>query len=84
MTKKIIGGVPGIEMKSISSLGGRLLAAGNGLYYNARSALYAITQVSEFRRVWLPSYLCDTVLLPFEKAGVEYGFYSVTRSLDPD
>lgn len=84
MTKKIIGGVQGLEMKSISSLGGRLLAPGNGLYYNARSALYAITQVSEFRRVWLPSYLCDTVLLPFEKAEVEYGFYPVTRSLDPD
>lgn len=84
MTEKLIGGVQGFRIKEVTSTGGRLLNDNNGLYYNARSALFAITQVSDFKRVWLPSYLCDTVLLPFEKAEVEYEFYPINCDLKAD
>jgi hypothetical protein len=84
VTEKLIGGVQGLGIESVSSIGRRLLASRNGLYYNARSALYAIIQISTFKRIWLPSYLCDTVLLPFEKAGLEFQFYPITDSLQAD
>lgn len=84
MTEKLIGGVQGFGNKEVSSIGTRLLASSNGHYNNARSALYAITKVSSFRRIWLPSYLCDSVLLPFVKAGIEIDFYTVDRKLVAD
>jgi hypothetical protein len=84
MSKKIIGGVKGFKQEPISLLSKKILSTKNGLYYNARSALYAVTQVSSIRRVWLPSFLCETILYPFQKAHLEYEYYAVNSFLEID
>lgn len=60
------------------------LAFGKGSYYpdalkyqSARSAFYALLLHRKPRCVWMPYYICDTMLAPLVKAGVEIEFYSI-------
>ena len=79
-----IGGVRGFSLGAETSERLEILSSKNGLYSNARSALYALTQVCQLRRIWLPSFICDTVLQPFEKASLVFNFYPVNSTLDAD
>jgi len=81
---KTIGGVRGFfsGAKNLECL--EILSPKNGLYSNARSGLYALTQVCHWHRIWLPSFVCNTVLQPFEKANIECNFYPVDRTLIAD
>lgn len=36
------------------------------------------------RRVLLPAYICESVILPFEKAGFELSYYNVDKQFTPD
>lgn len=81
---KTIGGVRGFSLGAETSERLEILSSKNGLYSNARSALYALTQVCQLRRIWLPSFICDTVLQPFEKASLVFNFYPVNSTLDAD
>ena len=84
MSIKTIGGVRGFSLGAGNPESVEILSPTNGLYSNARSALYALTQVCHWRRIWLPSFICDTVLRPFEKAGIVFDFYPVDRTLALD
>ena len=84
MSKKIIGGVKGFSRDRISSCSQELLSTRNGLYYNARSALYAVTQVSSFQCIWLPSFLCETILYPFQRANLQCKYFAVDGRLQAD
>lgn len=60
------------------------IPAGGGMYYpdalkyqSARSAFYALLLYCKPKRVWMPYYICDTMLAPLEKAGIEVAFYSL-------
>ena len=81
MSLKLIGGVRGDVFAYEQTDIREMLSAKNGIYSNARSALYAITRVEVFKKVWLPAYLCESVCEPFLVAGVEIGFYPVSDSL---
>ena len=84
MSVKTIGGVRGFSLGAGNPERLEILSSRNGLYSNARSALYALTQVCRWRRSWLPSFICDTVLQPFVKAGIVFDFYPVDRMLTAD
>lgn len=84
MSKKIIGGVKGLRRDRISSCSQELLSKRNGLYYNARSALYAVTQVSSIQCIWLPSFLCETILYPFQRANLQCKYFAVDGRLQTD
>ncbi|MDF3130396.1 hypothetical protein P0Y35_14410 [Kiritimatiellaeota bacterium B1221] len=81
MTKKIIGGVKGFRLYDNASNPLKAVNSNNGLYANARSALYALTEICKWSRIWIPSYICGTVLDPFIKAGIEINFYEVDYRL---
>ena len=84
MSVKTIGGVRGFFSGAKNPECLEILSPKNGLYSNARSGLYALTQVCHWHRIWLPSFVCNTVLQPFEKANIECNFYPVDRTLIAD
>lgn len=60
------------------------LPRGRGQYYpealkyqSARSAFYALLLHYKPSKVWMPYFICDSMLAPLEAAGVEFSFYSI-------
>lgn len=51
---------------------------------NSRCALWRILDARRPRRLWLPSYLCDTLLESARMSGTEVRFFPMTGSLLPD
>lgn len=84
MADKVIGGVRGINIPVPSPVGESLLDSKHGLYANGRSAFFAVASLLELKRIWLPSFLCHTMLLPFELLGIDCKFYAVDAGLQPD
>lgn len=48
-------------------------------FQSARTAFLALLRASKPKRVWMPYYICDSMLAPLKVAGVDVAFYS----LDP-
>lgn len=79
-TSNILGGVIGALQSSQSC---RPVHLSEGEYFiNARSAIHAIIANRDSRQAWLPSYLCDSVLIPFRQCGIPVRFYPVDASLE--
>mgnify|MGYP002623685178 CR=1 FL=1 len=49
-----------------------------------RYALEYILRSRGYRKVYLPYFICDSVLQPFKRLGVEYAFYHINEQLEPD
>ncbi len=49
----------------------------------ARNAIELIMLLREYKKVLLPRYICNSVLEPIEKLGLNYEFYSIGKSLLP-
>lgn len=52
-------------------------------YASGRSALYYILSSVKVKRVWLPDYLCISVVEAVRKSGIKYVFYELDNNLDP-
>ena len=78
---KVIGGVKGFKTgySACNYLG--LQNSRNGFYVNARSALYALIKICKWPRIWIPSYICDTVLKCVTLSKVPFEFYPVGLDL---
>jgi hypothetical protein len=82
----IIGGVFGL---SDAPLGGARPSASKWPFFaggalqlvNARSALFLIVKECAPRKVWLPSYLCGSVVDALEASGADIGFFPVDGQL---
>ena len=48
-----------------------------------RYALEYILKAREYRKVYLPFYICDSVMEPIKRLGVEYEFYHIDERLEP-
>lgn len=54
------------------------------MYQSARAAFLALLESSpSIRRVWMPAYLCDSMLAPVRLAGKEIEHYSIDKSFAP-
>jgi dTDP-4-amino-4,6-dideoxygalactose transaminase len=55
---------------------------------NGRTAikliLLNILRKREVKRIWLPSYLCETVIQPFRELNIRYEFYNLNEELEID
>lgn len=47
-----------------------------------RYALEYILKARKYSKVYIPYYICDSVLQPFNRLGVEYEFYRVNKQLE--
>ena len=57
---------------------------GAALRLNAgRYALEYILKARGYRKIYLPYYICDSVLQPVERLGVEFEFYHLNEQLEP-
>ena len=75
---KPIGGYFSLELNE-----GRERHAG-ALRLNAgRYALEYILRARKYHKVYLPYYICDSVLQPIERLGVAYEFYHINEQLEP-
>lgn len=48
-------------------------------YQSARAAFYALLLYIEPKRIWVPYYICDSMLAPLYKSNIEVRFYSLNR-----
>lgn len=48
-----------------------------------RYALEYILRTRKYRKVYLPYYICDSVLQPFGRLDIAYEFYHINESLEP-
>lgn len=76
---------------SIKPIGGYFeleLPESNGHFYSqalkfqsARAAFYALLETGKPQRVWMPKYICNSMLLPLQALKVEIVFYDLTKQL---
>jgi len=83
---KIIGGMFGFVPEALSA--GRIRATRPALFQEtglmlgtARSALALLVKTLHPARVWLPSYLCDVMMVAVARPGVSVCFYPVGGNL---
>lgn len=46
-------------------------------YQSGRAAFYALLEAGSPRKVWMPNYICDSMLSPLHEIGVSVSFYSL-------
>ena len=75
---KSIGGYFSLEVND-----GRELHA-NAIHLNAgRYALEYILKARGYHKIYIPYFICDSVLQPIHRLGVEYEFYQINEQLEP-
>ena len=74
---RVIGGLFGLENVSLTNGDQPSPFAGSHVSYflSARCALYAVCQSVKPRLVWLPSFLCGSVLDPFRSLEIPVRYY---------
>lgn len=56
----------------------------DAVHLNAgRYALEYILKARKYRKVYIPYYICDSVLQPFKRQGVDFEFYHINSQLEP-
>lgn len=75
---KAIGGYFELELNEGYERHGDAIKLNSGQY-----ALEYILKARKYRKVYLPYYICDSVLQPFKRQGVEYEFYHINDLLEP-
>ena len=76
---KSIGGYFELELPQGKEYHSQAIALNTG-----RNALEYILRARSYKKVYLPYYSCEVLLEPFEKLGVEYSFYHINESLEPE
>ena len=73
-----IGGYFSLELNDGRELHHDALRLNAGRY-----ALEYILRARKYRKVYIPYYICDSVLQPFKRLNVEYEFYHINEQLEP-
>ena len=74
-----IGGYFELELR-----GGQELHTGALHLNTARNALELLLKEKGFNGIYLPSYVCDSILRPIKKLSLDYEFYSINDRLEPE
>jgi dTDP-4-amino-4,6-dideoxygalactose transaminase len=79
---KVIGGLFGFSQSEVGAPVPPPFFGGNRvLLANARSGVWLAAKLLKTGRVWVPSYLCPTILDGVRAAGIEAEFYDVDDNL---
>lgn len=73
-----IGGYFSLELNDGKERHSKALRLNAGRY-----ALEYILKAREYRKVYIPYYLCDSVLQPIRRLGVEYELYHINELFEP-
>ena len=75
---KPIGGYFSLELNEGWELHAHAVRLNSGRY-----ALEYILKARKYRKVYLPYYICDSVLEPLKRLHVDYEFYHINEQLEP-
>lgn len=75
---KAIGGYFELELRAEKSI----LYPDAHYFQSARAAFLALLYTGKPARVWMPRYICDSMLAPLKKAKVECVYYSINQQLE--
>lgn len=75
---KAIGGYFELELNEGFERHSDAIKLNSGQY-----ALEYILKARKYRKAYIPYYICDSVLQPFKRLGVEYEFYNINEKLEP-
>jgi dTDP-4-amino-4,6-dideoxygalactose transaminase len=86
---KTVGGMFGLPLslvpRAAQGTNNWLFFSGQAQFYaNARCALYSLLKKLDPGCVWLPSYICPSVLDPANALNLTVKFYEVNSKLEPD
>lgn len=73
-----IGGYFSLEINEGAEYHTKALRLNAGRY-----ALEYALQARKYRKIYLPYYICDSVLQPIIRQGIEYEFYHINEQLEP-
>lgn len=73
-----IGGYFSLEINEGRELHAHALRLNAGRY-----ALEYILKARKYRKVYLPYYICNSILQPINRLGLEYEFYNINEQLEP-
>lgn len=73
-----IGGYFSLEINGGSGYHNDALRLNSGRY-----ALEYILKARKYRKIYLPYYICDSVLQPIKRQGVDYEFYHINEKIEP-
>src|SRR5689334_20624598 len=81
--ERIIGGMFGLEApKEIQSAAPHFLTASNLFLVNARSGIALLVDLLSPANVWLPSYLCGSIVDAINRSKAVIKFYEVNYDLE--
>jgi hypothetical protein len=84
LREKVIGGVFGLEQGlNVNASNPSFLNGCELLLVNARSGIRLLLQLLVPRRIWLPSYLCGSILQALDGTAAQICFYAVDEGLRP-
>lgn len=79
---QIIGGIFGLEeAQVVKSCTPPFLKDGDIFLANARSGIFLLVELLSPHTVWMPSYLCDSMLQAVDKGATSVKFYEVNYDL---
>ena len=52
-------------------------------YHSARSAFYDLIRKSKIKKIWMPRFICDSMLEPLKLLNVEVLFYNLQANFFP-
>ena len=56
----------------------------NAIHLNAgRYALEYVLKARQYHKVYIPYYICESVLQPIKRLGIDYEFYHINKNLEP-
>lgn len=76
---KEIGGYMGLDLNLLDQFPYKDAATFN----SARSALFVYAQYANINTIWMPKFICDTVLAPLEYLGINIKYYDLDINFFP-
>lgn len=76
--RKSIGGFLGLEMPLYEEYHKDAVKLNSG-----RNSLEYILRVNEYKKIYIPYYSCDAILIPINNLNIPYEFYSIDQKLEP-
>ncbi|MCO7125015.1 hypothetical protein NIE88_04405 [Sporolactobacillus shoreicorticis] len=76
--KKIIGGFFSLELPVRTEYHSQALRLNS-----ARYALEYVLRIRNYKKIYLPAYICDSVLQPMKRLNVAFAFYTIDEHLAP-
>jgi len=78
LIKRPIGGYTEIELNNYGGYHNEALALNTG-----RNCLEYILKANEYKKIYLPYYICEVIFEPINKLGLTFDYYSIDENLEP-